>query len=71
MNLPPSVVEWKVLNDYFKAGLLPSVVQSIDVDSKFSVLSSGFHRSLIEAFGSNSHLSPIVNIKKDTVEGPC
>ena len=52
INLPTKSDLWKTLDDFFKATLVPFVLETSDVNNKFSALVDGIHQACSACFGT-------------------
>ena len=52
INLPTKSDHWKTLDDSFKATLVPCVLETSDVNNKFSALVDGIHQACSACFGT-------------------
>ena len=67
--LPSTSNDWKMLDDYLKVQVLPSVFCATDPESKYTVLVDGIYNSIAQCFGNMiSHHNDFKNSKERRIE---
>ena len=67
--LPSTANDWKMLDDYLKVQVLPSVLCATDPESKYTVLVDGIYNSIAQCFGNIiSHHNDFKNSKERRIE---